>query len=51
MSVAMFLRQNNYSGNITTVGRGEEEPFAVPEGMQLPQPELFRLFRRVEMQR
>ena len=45
--VAQFLRQGGYTGNIATVGRGEEEPYQVPGNAQFNRRELFRLMRRV----
>lgn len=50
-AVAGFLRGNGYSGNIQTVGQGEMRPYEVPNPQQFSRQELFRMSRRVEMQR
>jgi OOP family OmpA-OmpF porin len=49
--VAQFLRNGGYTGNIVTLGRGEEEPYQVPGNAQFNRRELFRLMRRVELRR
>ena len=51
MAVAGFLRQGGYTGNIVTMGRGEDEPYQVPNAQSFNRRELFRLFRRVELRR
>jgi outer membrane protein OmpA-like peptidoglycan-associated protein len=51
LAVAGFLREGGYTGHIATLGRGEEEPYPVPDAQAFSRRELFRLFRRVELRR
>jgi len=50
-TLAQFLKSNGYEGQIRTMGRGEDEPYEVPDPTRFTQDELHKLYRRVELQK
>lgn len=50
-ALAEFLREQGFGGRIRTEGRGHDEPLAVDEPQRYSREALYRMYRRVELQR
>jgi OOP family OmpA-OmpF porin len=49
-AVRNYISKRGFKGSVTTVGRGEREPFSVDDPKIYSQQELYQLYRRVEVQ-
>jgi OmpA-OmpF porin, OOP family len=49
--IAALLRERGYTGQIQTIGKGADEPFAVDDPRRLSREERYQLDRRVELVR